>query len=91
MLGHAALIAPVSTHSERDGTPVHRKHVSGANKSGGPRAAAQEPFGSKPLDHIDLSRQVARDLKANFLLANGRLRPDFHGGSSREIILRTNL
>jgi hypothetical protein len=42
----------------------------------------KEPRGSNSLDQIDLSREIARDFEANFLLANGRFRPDFHGVSS---------
>jgi hypothetical protein len=30
------------------------------------------------LDDVDLGRQVARDLEANFLLTNSGLRPDLH-------------
>lgn len=32
------------------------------------------------LDEVDLGRQVARDLEANFLLANFGLRPNLHDG-----------
>ena len=38
----------------------------------------KEPIGSKSLDNVDLGREVARDLKTNFLLANFRLHPGLH-------------
>jgi len=38
----------------------------------------KEPIGSKSLDKVDLGREVARDLKTNFLLANFRLHPGLH-------------
>jgi len=62
--------------------PCTESAATAQNKSGGQKAAAQEPFGSKPLDQIDLGRQVARNFENNFLLANCRLHPDFHGESS---------
>jgi hypothetical protein len=54
----------------------------GQTKTAAETAAVQEPFGSKSLDEIDFGREVAGDFETNFLLANGRLRPDFHVVSS---------
>ena len=42
-----------------------------------------ESFG---LDDVDLGRQVARDLKANFLLTNLRLVPDLHNVLLRKLL-----
>jgi hypothetical protein len=56
-----------------------------AKQNGGPKAAVSEPKGSNSLDEVDLGREIAGDFKTNFLLANGRLCPDFHSVSSSGI------
>lgn len=55
------------------------------NKTAAAFAAAVE-FKSEQieLDDIDLSRQIRSDFEADFLLANRRLHPGLHRGSSLE-------
>jgi hypothetical protein len=45
-------------------------------------AAACAVAESGSLDDVDLGRQIARDLEADFLLTHLRLVPNFHGVSS---------
>jgi hypothetical protein len=64
------------------------QHPIDKTKAAAQRTAAQEPYGSKSLDDVDFGREIAGHFKTNFLLANGRLCPDFHDVSSSDFIDR---
>ena len=77
MVRHAPGYSGVTTRP-RALDEVHTYKTKAAAKM----AAASGTSGSNSLDQVDLGREVARDLKTNFLLANRGLCPDFHGVSS---------
>ena len=57
------------------------------NRRGGRsgRRAGNQCCRRSASDDVDLGRQIARDLEADFLLANRRLAPALHGESSLEL------
>jgi len=77
MVRHAPGYSGVST-GLRGLDEVHTYKTKAAAK----KAAASGTSSSNSSDQVDLGREVARDLKTNFLLANRGLCPDFHGVSS---------
>jgi len=58
-------------------TPLEKKTAADASTAV-PFMTCMSGRSERHLDDVDLSRQVARDLEANFLLANLRLVPDLH-------------
>jgi hypothetical protein len=66
----------------RDPLPDFPKQKPKAKTAADGRRSGTQGSNSLRLDQVDLSGEIARDLEANFLLANFGLRPRLHGVSS---------